>query len=114
MAFATEGECMNILTADASLPETILNVGAQTAIQDTQGKLLGFYSPVVTSHVDGKLVYPAEAAAYAQAAAHVDPAELKRRKESGEREYPTVEVLEHLKSTAAAPRSGYCASASRR
>lgn len=82
---------MNSITADALLHQSLPKVTSLTEVRDTDGKILGYYSPLLaTTKLD--------AATYAELAARTDSAELKRRKESNEREYTTAEVLEHLKS----------------
>jgi hypothetical protein len=79
---------VNTITTHASWQQLFINVDGLAAVHDSDGKLLGYFSPATSS----------KAAAYAEAAAHFDPAEMKRRKSSNEREYSTAEVLEHLKS----------------
>ncbi len=49
---------------------------------------MGFYAPIDMAH----------AKEYATAAAHLNPMEIKRRKEAGNKNYSTQEVLAHLKS----------------
>jgi hypothetical protein len=78
---------MNAVTADIALQQSLANVPGLTEIRDSQGVLLGYFSPA--KH---KL-----AQAYAEAAAHFDPAEIKRRKESEEPGRSTAEVLSRLK-----------------
>lgn len=79
---------MNTITADTTLPQSLVTVTGLTAVVDAAGKLLGYYAPVCN----------AEAAAYAQAAARIDPAESKRRLETADKWHTTAEVLEHLKN----------------
>jgi hypothetical protein len=55
-------------------------------VRDSDGIVLGYFSPA--SHEIPK--------AYAQAAAHFDPAELQRRKLSGEKGGTTSEVLSRI------------------
>jgi hypothetical protein len=78
---------VNSFTADSSLKQSLLNFQGLTEIRDTDGNVIGFFSPVDRER----------AAAYAKAASHFDPAETKRRMESTEKWYTTAEVLEHLK-----------------
>lgn len=80
---------MNTVTADSSLQQSLNVLSGLTEIRDSQGRVIGYFSPATTDK---------SAAAYAQAAAHFDVEEMKRRKESGETGLTTVEVLEHLKS----------------
>jgi hypothetical protein len=84
---------VNSITADTLLHQSLPRVTGLTEVRDTNGNLLGYYSPVTPSR-STKL----DAATFAEAAARIDPEELKRRKESQEREYTTAEVLEHLKT----------------
>jgi hypothetical protein len=57
-------------------------------VRDVAGAVLGFFAPASMQL----------ARLYAQAAARIDPDEIKRRKESGGRTYTTQEVLDHLRS----------------
>jgi hypothetical protein len=77
---------MNTFTADASLQNSLLNLPGLTEIRDPGGKVLGYFSPA--SHETSQ--------AYAAAAAHFDPEELHRRKQSGEKGRRTEEVLKRL------------------
>jgi predicted phosphoribosyltransferase len=74
---------MNTFTADTSLQQSLANLSGLTAVRDSQGVVLGYFSP--TSHQMPE--------AYVQAAAQFDPDEMKRRKASLEAGGTTAEVL---------------------
>lgn len=80
---------MNTVTADSAFLQSLDVLCGLTEIQDANGRVIGYFSPATSDKT---------AAAYAQAAAHFDADEMKRRKESGEKCLNTVEVLDHLKS----------------
>jgi hypothetical protein len=77
---------MNTFTADSSLGQSLSSLSGLTEVRDAHGKVLGFFSP--TCH-------PAPEA-YARAAAHFDPQEMKRRKASNEAGRETGDVLNRL------------------
>jgi len=79
---------MNTLTADTSLQQSLANLPGLTEVRDSQGTVLGYFSPA--SHRMPE--------AYAQAAAHFDPKEMKKRKLSGEKGRTTSDVLGHIAS----------------
>jgi len=80
---------MNIVTADSTLQQSLDVFSGLTEIRDSQGRVIGYFSPATTDKVS---------AAYAQAAAQFDAEELKRRKQSGDKGLTTTEVLDQLKS----------------
>ena len=77
---------MNTLTADPSLQQSLSALPGLTEVRDSQGTVLGYFSPA--SHQLPE--------AYANAAAHLDPEEMKRRKLSNEAGRPTSEVLNRI------------------
>ena len=79
---------MNTLTVDSSLAQSLSDLNGLTEIRDSEGKPIGYFSPVCGER----------SAAYSQAAAHFDVDEMKRRKESGQRGLTTAEVLARLRS----------------
>ncbi len=79
---------MNRFTADASLHESLGTLQGLTEIRDSQGNVIGYFSPASSEHAD----------AYSQAAAAFDAEEMKQRKASGERGLTTAELLTYLKS----------------
>jgi hypothetical protein len=80
---------MNTVTADSAFQQSLNGLKGLTEIRDARGKVIGYFSPATADKT---------AASYAQAAAHFDAEEMKRRKESGEKGLTTPEVLNHLKS----------------
>jgi hypothetical protein len=79
---------MNTLTADTSLQQSLANLPGLTEVRDSQGTVLGYFSPA--SHRMPE--------AYAQASAHFDPKEMKKRKLLGEKGRTTSDVLGHIAS----------------
>ena len=79
---------MNTITADPSLQESLSKLPGLTEVRDSGGNLLGYFSP--SSHQLPE--------AYANAAAHFDPQEMKRRKSSGDQGRTTAEVLNRIAS----------------
>jgi hypothetical protein len=77
---------MNTITADPSLQQSLSALPGLTEVRDSQGTVLGYFSPA--SHES--------AAAYAKAAAHFDPEEMKRRKSSNEPGGATNDVLTRI------------------
>jgi hypothetical protein len=78
------------LTADDAMLAMLHQVKELAEIRDSSGTVVGFFAPVALR----------DAQSYARAAAHIDPAEIRRRQESKEPCYTTKEVFEHLKSLA--------------
>jgi hypothetical protein len=76
------------LTADKKMVALLSQVKELAEIRDSSGHVIGFFAP---------LALP-DAQFYANAAAHIDPAEIARRKAPGRKGYTTREVFEHLKS----------------
>jgi hypothetical protein len=79
---------MNPITTDASWQQLFAGASGVTPVHDSDGKLLGYFSPVESAH----------AAEYDAIAASNDPEEMKRRREHQGKWFSTAEVLEHLKS----------------
>jgi hypothetical protein len=79
---------MNTFTADSSLQDSLAKLPGLTEVRDSGGKVLGYFSPA--SHGLPE--------AYAQAAAHFDSDEMKRRKASNDKGRTTDEVLKRLAS----------------
>jgi hypothetical protein len=79
---------MNTITADTTLQQSLLRVSGLTEVRDAHGVVLGYFSPATQKSPE----------AYAQAAAHFDPEEMKRRKLSPEKGRTTSEVLSRIAS----------------
>jgi hypothetical protein len=79
---------MHQITASDDLHSLLTPLTHLTEIRDSSGHILGYYAPVAESE---KLLY-------VQAAAHFDPHEIQRRKESEQQDFTLAEVLEHVKS----------------
>jgi hypothetical protein len=79
---------MNTLIADDAVLAVLRQAKGLSEIRDASGTVVGFFAPVSLER----------AHLYAQAAAQIDPTEIKRRKEAGGKTHTTAEVLEHLKS----------------
>jgi hypothetical protein len=77
---------MNTFTADTSLQQSLSSLPGLTAVRDSKGTLLGYFSPVAQKTAE----------AYVQAAAQLDPDEMKRRKSANEPGRTTSEVLERI------------------
>jgi hypothetical protein len=77
---------MNIVTADTSLQQSLVNLPGLTEVRDTQGIVLGYFSPASQKSAE----------AYVQAAARFDPQELQSRKTSQEVGRSTSEVLNRI------------------
>lgn len=77
---------MNTFTADLSLQQSLSMLPGLTQVRDADGVVLGYFSPA-------KHQLPE---AYAEAASHFDPAEMQRRKSSGETGSTTSEVLNRI------------------
>jgi hypothetical protein len=82
-ALACKGLHMNSITADTSLQQSLSNLPGLTEVRDSQGTVLGYFSPVSYKTAE----------AYVQAAASFDPDEMRRRKSSNEPGRTTSEVL---------------------
>lgn len=79
---------MTNVIADETLQAELGRLTEPTEIRDSGGNLLGYYTSAAYS----------DAMLYRLAAAHFDPAELKRRKADGTAGFTTPQVLDHLKS----------------
>ena len=77
---------MNTFTVDPSLQESLSKLPGLTEVRDSGGNVLGYFSPACHQTPE----------AYAQAAAHFDPEETKRRKLSNEKGRTTSEVLTRI------------------
>jgi hypothetical protein len=80
---------MNVVTADPLLQQSLTNLSGLTEVRDTQGSILGYFSPASQKAAD----------AYVQAASHFDPQEMQRRKMSNKPGRLTNEVLERIERT---------------
>jgi hypothetical protein len=76
------------ITADPAVRLALTGLSEPAEIRDSDGNLLGYFTPAGRE----------EAQLYAEAIAHLDPREMKRRKESGQPGYSTAQVLERLES----------------
>jgi hypothetical protein len=79
---------MITLIADDAMLATLRQATGLAEVRDASGTIIGFFAPVSLER----------AHLYAQAAAQTDPAEVKRRKESGGKTHTTQEVLDRLRS----------------
>jgi hypothetical protein len=77
---------MNSFTADPELQQSLAKLPGLTELRDGSGNLLGYFSPACHQSAE----------AYAEAAAHFDPDEMKRRKASGELGHSTNEVVNRI------------------
>ena len=84
---------MTTLTADEAMLAVLRQANGLAEIRDPSGAIVGFFAPVSLER----------AHLHAQAAARIDPTEIKRRKESERQGHTTREVFEHLKSLTADP-----------
>ena len=82
---------MNTFTADSSLQQSLSSLPGLTEVRDPNGIVIGYFSPVSHQHPE----------AYAKAAGHFNPDEMKQRKLSGELGRTTSEVLSRISSLAA-------------
>jgi hypothetical protein len=82
---------MKVLTVNQDVLRLFQPATSLAEVRDAQGTIIGFFVPASVEH----------ACEYAQAAAHFDPQELRRRRESSEKTFTTREVLEHLDSLGA-------------
>jgi hypothetical protein len=79
---------MITLKVDDAMLAVLKQVNGLAEIRDSNGQVVGFFAPVSVDR----------AHLYAQAAAQLDPQEIKRRKEAGGPTHTTQEVLDHLRS----------------
>jgi hypothetical protein len=79
---------MNKFIVDTSLQRTLSSLPGLTEVRDSQGTVLGYFSPAAHKSPE----------AYAQAAAHFDSEETQRRKLSNEKGRTTSEVLSRIAS----------------
>ncbi len=79
---------MNTFTADPSLQQSLSSLPGLTEVRDAQGVVIGYFSPASRATPE----------AYAQAAAHFDPNEMKERKSCNETGRTTSEVLSRITS----------------
>jgi hypothetical protein len=79
---------MNTFTVDPSLQQSLSSLPGLTEVIDSQGIVLGYFSPAVHQ----------TSGPYTQAAAHFDSEEMKRRKLSNEKGRTTSEVLSRIAS----------------
>jgi hypothetical protein len=79
---------MNTLTADPTLQQSLSGLHGLTLVRDAHGIVLGYYSPASQKWPE----------AYARAAAHFDPEEMRQRKLSQEKGRATSEVLSRFAS----------------
>jgi hypothetical protein len=79
---------MNTFTVDPSLQQSLSSLPGLTEVIDSQGIVLGYFSPAAHQ----------TPGAYAQAAAHFDSEEMKQRKLSNEKGRTTSEVLSRIRS----------------
>lgn len=74
--------------ADERMKARLVELSGPAEIRDADGHVIGYFTPASAR----------EAELYSRAAAALDPEEMKRRKNSGEKGYTTAEVLQHLNS----------------
>jgi hypothetical protein len=79
---------MNTFTADPSLQQSLSGLPGLTEVRDAQGAVIGYFSPASRANPE----------AYAEAAAHFDPKEMKERKSSRDVGRTTSEVLSRITS----------------
>jgi hypothetical protein len=79
---------MTHLIADDAMLAVLNQVKELTEIRDVRGNVIGFYAPKDLE----------DARQYVRAVAHIDPAEIERRKAANLPGRTTREVFEHLKS----------------
>ena len=79
---------MNTVTIDPSLQQSLAALPGLTEVRDSAGAVIGFFSPASKQLAD----------AYAQAASHFDPEEMKRRKAANEPGISTSDVLNRIAS----------------
>jgi hypothetical protein len=76
------------LTANEAMLAILSGTKELAEIRDGNGTVIGFFAPIALP----------KAQMYAEAAAHIDPAEIQRRKEDKQKGRTTEEVLERLKA----------------
>jgi hypothetical protein len=79
---------MTTITADGALLVALRQANGLTEIRDADGTVVGFFAPVSVER----------AHLYAQAAAQISPADVKRRKEEGGKTHTTQAVVQNLDS----------------
>jgi hypothetical protein len=79
---------MTKITVDSTTLAVLAQATSLAEVRDSSGTLIGFFAPASLEHAD----------LYAQAAARINPQEIRRRAEAGGKTYTTGEVLEHLRS----------------
>lgn len=79
---------MTSITADGDMLAALANVKELAEVRDGTGNVIGFFAPVTIEH----------AARYADAAAHLNPKEIKQAKEGNGPGRSTAEVLQRLQS----------------
>ena len=79
---------MTTITASDALLFELGPLTAPTQIRDSQGNILGYYTPDA-ARIRGL---------YEEARAHFDPTEFQRRKEANNQGYSLAEVFEHIRS----------------
>lgn len=79
---------MITLTADEKMLAVLNQAKELAEVRDASGKVVGFFAPIAYEN----------AKAYANAAAHIDPHEIARRKATNQKGHSTREVFEHLLS----------------
>src|SRR5262249_29770750 len=80
-------EAMTSVTADDRMLALLSQVRELAEVRDASGKVIGFFAPIAID----------QAQHYANAAAHISPAEIQRRKAERGRGRTTREVFEMLK-----------------
>lgn len=79
---------MKTLNAGDALGAELSKISQPTEIHDSQGNVIGFFTPATDRR----------AVLYQRAAAHFDAAQMKRRKRSSRKGGTTREVLKRLKT----------------
>jgi hypothetical protein len=74
--------------ADDATLAVLRRASGLAEIRDAAGAVVGFFAPVSMDR----------AHLYAQAAAQIDPQEMRRRKEAGGKTHTTQEIVDHLQS----------------
>jgi hypothetical protein len=77
---------MNTFTVDTSLQQSLSSLPGLTEVRGEQGTVLGYFTPATHKSPE----------AYAQAAAHFEVEEMKRRKLSNEQGRTTSDVLRRI------------------
>ena len=83
---------MAIAVVDRAVQDWLATLRDETEIVDAEGRVLGRFVPE-----DGGLDDM-----YREAAAHFDPEELRRRKNSGEPAHPLADILQRLDASESA------------